>query len=432
MISPTATPAHAARAASSQTASSKNEKGSAFAALVAEAHVDDKSAAPQTPVPAPATSGKSAKADRADAKRDAAHNDDTRSDEAQDTKTDTQTQQAEAPKSHAAKPAKDDDKSGKDETQKDDPADTGAEAVLVQAAPPPSAPIPNIVTPVAGDTAQDSDGDAALAELSQPGKAGTAPQPTKPAAAPAPQAANDNDDADGTAAAAPAATAANKPTQPVQAKATGKDAANDDAKTAMRQDGDPSPAPQAAAQPAPAPQLQPQHAALAVPPAQPAPVQQAQAQLATHVEVAPQTQHTPNLNSLAVEISARSQNGAKQFEIRLDPPELGRVDVRLSIDATGKASAHLSADQAQTLDLLQKDSTSLTRALRDAGLDVAQNGLNFSLRGQTNPNGQQAGGRDGARSRGGAALQATKTIEAAGSSAAYRSSAGDARLDIHV
>ena len=97
----------------------------------------------------------------------------------------------------------------------------------------------------------------------------------------------------------------------------------------------------------------------------------------------------PNLPALAVEIAAKSQAGAKQFDIRLDPPELGRVEVRLSIDATGKASAHLSADQPQTLSLLQKDAPALTRALREAGLDVSQDGLNFSLR-------QQAGHDSGA------------------------------------
>jgi hypothetical protein len=98
---------------------------------------------------------------------------------------------------------------------------------------------------------------------------------------------------------------------------------------------------------------------------------------------------TPDVNQFAVDIAAKSQSGAKQFDIRLDPPELGRVEVRLSIDATGKAEAHLSADQPQTLDLLRKDSTALTQALRDAGLNVAQDGLNFSLR---NQQGQGDGG----------------------------------------
>src|SRR5262245_45493662 len=35
---------------------------------------------------------------------------------------------------------------------------------------------------------------------------------------------------------------------------------------------------------------------------------------------------------LAVEIAAQTQAGKSRFEIRLDPPELGRVDVRLEID----------------------------------------------------------------------------------------------------
>jgi flagellar hook-length control protein FliK len=137
-----------------------------------------------------------------------------------------------------------------------------------------------------------------------------------------------------------------------------------------------------------------------------------------------------NMPALAVEIAAKSQSGAKQFDIRLDPPELGRVEVRLSIDATGKASAHLSADQPQTLDLLQKDAPALTRALRDAGLNVSQNGLNFSLR-------QQPGdaGTNNNQSRGGNGrsftLTATTSLDATSAGAAYRGPA-NGRLDIRV
>ncbi len=99
-----------------------------------------------------------------------------------------------------------------------------------------------------------------------------------------------------------------------------------------------------------------------------------------HAETSPQP--TPDIPRMAVEVAARSQSGAKQFDIRLDPPELGRVEVRLSIDAHGKAEAHLTADQPQTLDLLQKDAPLLARALREAGLNVQQDGLNFSLKNQ--------------------------------------------------
>lgn len=143
-----------------------------------------------------------------------------------------------------------------------------------------------------------------------------------------------------------------------------------------------------------------------------------------------QTAPTPNMPALAVEIAAKSQSGAKQFDIRLDPPELGRVEVRLSIDATGKASAHLSADQPQTLDLLQKDAPSLTRALRDAGLDVSQNGLNFSLRQQSGDTG--AGNNQGRGGNGRSfTLSATASIDATQARAAY-SAPADGRLDIRV
>jgi len=134
---------------------------------------------------------------------------------------------------------------------------------------------------------------------------------------------------------------------------------------------------------------------------------------------------------LAVAIAAKSQSGNKQFDIRLDPPELGRVEVRLSIDATGKAQASLSADQPRTLDLLKTDAPTLTRALRDAGLNVSQNGLNFSLRGQN----QQNGGSNGFAPRSGRAAQisliATSAIGSVPNAAHYRGPA-DGRLDIRV
>jgi hypothetical protein len=164
--------------------------------------------------------------------------------------------------------------------------------------------------------------------------------------------------------------------------------------------------------------------------AAPQAVQNSQAPMAgQHVQVTAQA--APNLPALAVEISAKSQSGARQFDIRLDPPELGRVEVRLSIDATGKASAHLSADQPQTLHLLQKDAPILTRALREAGLDVSQDGLNFSLRQQ----GQGQGGNDGNHGRFGSArafaLTATAGIDPTAATIAYRGVV-DGRLDIRV
>jgi chemotaxis protein MotD len=84
---------------------------------------------------------------------------------------------------------------------------------------------------------------------------------------------------------------------------------------------------------------------------------------------------------LAVEIVSRAQEGGKRFDIRLDPPELGRVDVRLDVDDAGKVTSHLVVERSETLDLLRRDQPQLERALQQAGLNT-DGGLQFSLRDQ--------------------------------------------------
>jgi flagellar hook-length control protein FliK len=86
------------------------------------------------------------------------------------------------------------------------------------------------------------------------------------------------------------------------------------------------------------------------------------------------------LAGVAVAIAARASTGKNSFSIRLDPPELGRVDVRLSVDKDGHITSHLIADRKDTLSLLQRDASGLQRALQDAGFKTADNGLQFSLR----------------------------------------------------
>jgi len=70
----------------------------------------------------------------------------------------------------------------------------------------------------------------------------------------------------------------------------------------------------------------------------------------------------------------------------------------------------------------------LTRALREAGLDVSQDGLNFSLRQQSDNN--QNAGNGNRRSRG-FSLSATTAIDATAMTAVYRGPA-NGRLDIRV
>jgi flagellar hook-length control protein FliK len=86
---------------------------------------------------------------------------------------------------------------------------------------------------------------------------------------------------------------------------------------------------------------------------------------------------------LAVAIAARAQAGSSQFDIRLDPPELGRIDVRLDVDRNGQVTSHVTVDRADTLQLLQSQQPQLERALEQAGLKTADNGLQFTLRDQS-------------------------------------------------
>jgi flagellar hook-length control protein FliK len=94
---------------------------------------------------------------------------------------------------------------------------------------------------------------------------------------------------------------------------------------------------------------------------------------------------TPNavpLDGVAVEIATQSQNGKSSFEIRLDPRELGRIDVRLEMDKDGNVTTKMTVERPETLDLLKRDAANIERALQQAGLKTSDNAMEFSLRDQ--------------------------------------------------
>jgi flagellar hook-length control protein FliK len=89
------------------------------------------------------------------------------------------------------------------------------------------------------------------------------------------------------------------------------------------------------------------------------------------------------LAGIPVAIVARAEAGERKFEIRLDPPDLGRIEVQLNVDSSGRATSHLIADRPDTLDLLRRDAPALERALQSAGLTTGDGALQFSLRDQS-------------------------------------------------
>ena len=96
------------------------------------------------------------------------------------------------------------------------------------------------------------------------------------------------------------------------------------------------------------------------------------------------------LSGLAVEIAASAKNGKSNFEIRLDPADLGRIDVRISVDSSGQMTSHLMVEKPETLSMLQQDAPQLQQALNDAGFKTGDSGLQFSLRDQSS-SGQNSG-----------------------------------------
>lgn len=89
-----------------------------------------------------------------------------------------------------------------------------------------------------------------------------------------------------------------------------------------------------------------------------------------------------NAEAIGVEIASRAREGMRRFDIRIDPPELGRVDVRLEVGPDGKTSLRMVVERPETLDLLQRDARNLERAMQSAGLQTDEGGLEFSLRDQ--------------------------------------------------
>jgi flagellar hook-length control protein FliK len=88
------------------------------------------------------------------------------------------------------------------------------------------------------------------------------------------------------------------------------------------------------------------------------------------------------VDAIAVEIASQARAGNSRFEIRLDPPELGRIDVRLDVDREGNVKSRLVIERADTYDLLRRDQSTLERALQQAGLKTSDTALEFSLRDQ--------------------------------------------------
>ena len=74
--------------------------------------------------------------------------------------------------------------------------------------------------------------------------------------------------------------------------------------------------------------------------------------------------------------------------------------MRLDVDRDGQVTTHMTAERADTLQLLQSQQPQIEQALQQAGLKTADNGLQFTLRDQSFSGGQNNG--SGAQTNGSA------------------------------
>lgn len=116
----------------------------------------------------------------------------------------------------------------------------------------------------------------------------------------------------------------------------------------------------------------------------------APAAIALATQSAAQTQHAvleqntvrtaPAATQVGHEIVRRFNGQNMQFDMRLDPPELGRVDVRLEVSRDHRVTAVVSADSPQALTELARHARELEQTLQSAGLELSDSGLSFDLR----------------------------------------------------
>lgn len=94
-------------------------------------------------------------------------------------------------------------------------------------------------------------------------------------------------------------------------------------------------------------------------------------------------------DQITVAINRNIGSGHHNFSIRLHPAELGQVDVKVEFLADGKMHTSMMVESEKTLSMLQRDQHSLGRALQDAGINLSQKEMSFSLMKQSQDHNSQ-------------------------------------------
>jgi flagellar hook-length control protein FliK len=136
------------------------------------------------------------------------------------------------------------------------------------------------------------------------------------------------------------------------------------------------------------------------------------------------------IERVAIEVASAARDGNRQFEIRLDPGNLGRIDVTIDVTKDGTITARLVVEKSETLDQLRRDAGSLEKAFSELGLKTDGGGMSFELARQN---------RDGSRDDGGERPmpkgrddEADATIARQEARIVYRGFAGPRGVDVRI
>jgi flagellar hook-length control protein FliK len=95
------------------------------------------------------------------------------------------------------------------------------------------------------------------------------------------------------------------------------------------------------------------------------------------------------LAALSAQMARRLDDGTTRFTLELNPGDLGRVDVRMEIDAAGGIRAAFTFEHAHSASELSRRSDELQKSLESAGFNLS-GGLSFDVAGDRSQGRSQA------------------------------------------
>ncbi len=83
--------------------------------------------------------------------------------------------------------------------------------------------------------------------------------------------------------------------------------------------------------------------------------------------------------NLSAQIAQKAGVQTTRFDVQLDPIGLGRVNISVEIDAAGAMSAALSFEKPEAASLLRAHASDLQQSLAQAGFNLSDSALSFSI-----------------------------------------------------